>query len=268
MLLVVMGCNQQTYQQAFIGNSSSAPKEEVDFCKQYLALFQSRDFDAIERNFSPELKNVEQYRLKLEQMANFFPDEKVKNIFLDKANFYSDKTLHRYNLSFFYEFPSKWLFASVKLEKKDDQIIVKGVHVQPLRESPEITNRFTFQGKGPINYIFLPFAILVEIFIIFTFVLCMITSIPKRKWLWAIFILLGFFRFDLNWTTGALTINPGFVQVLGSGFLIGGVFGPWIIQTSLPLGAIIFILKRKKWLTPPVPVESYDNEKKPNAKIE
>ncbi len=241
MLLALIGCSQQALIEKL------TPKEEVEFSKQHLALFQARDFDAIEKQVSPEFKNAE-LRQKLEHMATLFPDEKVKNVWVVSAHAFGEKNSRRYALSFMYEFPSKWLFANVSLEKNGDIIVVKGVDLQPLRESPEITNRFIFQGKGAINYIFLPLSILVVLFIIFAFVLCIRTPIPKRKWLWIIFVLLGFVRVTLNWTTGALNISPLNVQLLGSGFVTGGLLGPWIIQTSVPLGAIIFLLKRQKWM--------------------
>ena len=228
----------------------------MEFSKQYLALFQARDFDAIERKVSPEFRNVKQHRQKLEQLANLFPDEKVKNVVIIGSHTYSDKNLRRYDLSFLYEFPSKCLFVNVRLEKNGDILVVKGVNIRHLLSSPDITNQFTFQGKGVINYIFLILSILVGLFTIFAFVLCIKTPIPKRKWFWLIFILPGFIQFTLNWTTGSLNVNPFCVQLLGSGFITGGLLGPWFIMTSVPLGAILFMLKRRKWLTPPVKPES------------
>jgi len=262
MLFAIIGCNQQGL------NEKLTPKEEVEFSKQYLALFQTRDFDAIERKVSPEFENVKQFRQKLERMANLFPDEKVKNVSIVGSHTYSDKKLRRYDLSLLYEFPSKWLFVNINLEKNGDILIVKGVYIQPLRESPAITNRFTFQRKGAINYIFLIVSILVQLFIIFTFVLCIRTPISKIKWLWAIFVLIGFVKFTLNWTTGALNITPLHLQLFASGFIQGGLLGPWFIETSVPLGAIIFMLKRRKWLTPPVKAQSGDTPEETTPKGE
>lgn len=249
-LFAIIGCSQQALIEKL------APKEEVELSKQFLALFQARDFDAIERKISPGSENVKQLRQKFERMANLFPNEKVKNVSIVGSHTYSDKKLRRYDLSLLYEFPSKWLFVNINLEKNGDILAVKRVYIEPLRESPAITNRFTFQGKGAINYIFLILSILIGLFIFYAFVLCIKTPIPKRKWLWAIFVLLGFVKFTLNWTTGALNITPLHFQLFAFGFIQGGLLGPWFIETSVPLGAIIFMLKRQKWLTPPVKAES------------
>jgi hypothetical protein len=262
MLFAIIGCNQQALIEKL------TPKEEVEFSKQYLALFQARDFDAIERKVSPEFKNSKEHRQNLERLANLFPDEKVKNVSIVGSHTYSDKKLRRYDLSFLYEFPSKWIYINVRLEKDGDILVVKGVHIQPLRESPEITNRFTFQGKGAINYIFLILSILIGLFIIYAFVLCIKTPIPKKKWLWLILVLLSFIKFTLNWTTGSLNINLFNVQLLGSGFAKGGLLGPWLIETSVPLGAILFMLKRKKWLTPPVKAKSEGTLEETAGKVE
>jgi hypothetical protein len=262
MLVALMGCNQQALMEKFTA------KEEVEFSKEYLALFQARNFDAIEHKLSPELKNEPQIRQKLEQLAKLFPNENVKNIMIYGSHTYSDKNLRRYDLSFIYEFPSKWLFIDIRLEKNGDLIVVKGVHARPLRESPEITNRFTFKGKGAINYIFLPLSIMVVLFNLFAFVLCIRTPIPKRKWLWAIFVLMGFVRFSLNWTTGYFNITPISFQLPGTWFTKGGLLGPWVIETSIPLGAIIFMLKRQKWLAPPVEAESGGHHEENIGKVE
>ena len=124
MLFAIIGCNQQGL------NEKLTPKEEVELSKQYLALVQARDFDAIERKISPEFKNVKQHRQKLEQLANLFPDEKVKNVSIVGSHTDSDKNLRRYDLSFLYEFPSKWLFVNIKLEKNGDILVVKGVYIR------------------------------------------------------------------------------------------------------------------------------------------
>jgi len=253
MLLALIGCDQKAFFGKFI------PKDEFEFSKQFLALFQSRDFDAMERKISPDLNDA-QLRQTLEEMAALFPNEQAKNISFVGSHTYTDQNVRRVNLSLQYEFPSKWLFANIIIEKKGDLLVVKGIHVQPLQDSLEKINRFTFQGQGAIHYIFLSLAIMVGLFIIFALVLCIRTPIPKRKWLWIIFVLFGFFRVTLNWTTGVLNITPVSFQMLGLAISKQGLYAPWLVQVSVPLGAIIFLLKRKKWLAPQVELEANDTQ--------
>jgi hypothetical protein len=90
-------------------------------------------------------------------------------------------------------------------------------------------------------------SIIVPLLIIAAVVLCIRTPVPKRKWLWILFILMGVVRFKLYWTDGNLSIIPG-LQLLGAGYVRIGLLGPWFLSASLPIGAIAFLLRRRKWL--------------------
>ena len=65
------------------------------------------------------------------------------------------------------------------------------------------------------------------------------------KWLWAIFTLLGIGTVSLNWTTGQMTIEPVAVRLLGMRAGWVDQYSPFVITLSVPLGAIVFLAKRK-----------------------
>lgn len=88
-------------------------------------------------------------------------------------------------------------------------------------------------------------AILVPLFTLYALILCIRTKIEKKKWLWVIFVLAGIASFSVDWTTGQWRIVPLSFQLLGAG-ASAPPYGPWVISVSLPLGAIIFLLKRKR----------------------
>jgi len=243
--MALVGCDQKALFDKFV------PKDEANFAKAYLALFAAHDFDAIEAKSDPQLKAAA-LRDSLKQIADLFPPGNPKDIRVVGVNTFSTSTSSQFNLTFQYEYPDKWLLANVVFEKKGEDVIVKGVHVQPLRDSLENINRFTFEGKGAIHYAMLLMALLIPLFILVSLVLCVRTPIPKRKWLWVLFVLCGFFQISLNWTTGTFNMNPFSVHLLGAGFFKPGPFGPVTIWISLPLGAIIFLRQRKKWLLQPV----------------
>jgi hypothetical protein len=67
----------------------------------------------------------------------------------------------------------------------------------------------------------------------------------KRKWLWLIFIALGLFQFHLNWTTGAWNLQPLSFLLLGAGFTKAAPAAPLILSVAFPLGAILFLARRK-----------------------
>jgi hypothetical protein len=92
------------------------------------------------------------------------------------------------------------------------------------------------------------------------------TPMARRKWLWVIFAMLGFTSLNLNWTTGQLSyefltvIAPPARAGTGSGF-----YTPWNVQIGLPLGAIVFWLRRRALMV--VPVERDDDER-PLARVD
>jgi hypothetical protein len=79
----------------------------------------------------------------------------------------------------------------------------------------------------------------------------------RRKWLWIIFILIGFGKLSLNWTTGQILFNPlsFYVQLFSVAVIKHGPYAPWIFSISIPLGAIIFFLKKILIVTEPASTE-------------
>jgi hypothetical protein len=238
LLLSIFGCSQEAMMERLI------PKEEVEFSKKYLSLFQSRNFEEISKPLNPQLK-TEKLQSQLEQVAQFFPPDPPKNIELVGSNTFKSGDKWEANITFQYEFPSSWLIASINLERiGDGDLIVNGVNVNPIRDSLTNINKFTFKGKSPIHFIFLVLVGFLPLFIIFTFITCLRTPIKKRKWLWAIFVLWGYGQFSINWTTGVGSIKPFYFQLLGAGFMSAGKYAPWILSISIPLGAILFWIRK------------------------
>ena len=151
-----------------------------------------------------------------------------------------------YRLTLEYAYPdSKWLLVSTVLERRNGKLLLAGIHFQPLSQSLETTNRFTFEGKGPLHYVVLALAILVPLFVLYVLVVCAKARPLKRKWLWLIFIALGVVQFSLNWTTGTWELKPLSLSLLGAGFWQAGPSAPVILTIALPLGAIVFLVKQR-----------------------
>jgi hypothetical protein len=239
--LGLLACDQKAWFDKFI------PKEEAAFAERYIALFQSRDFDAIEAGIDPKLKDP-QLRPKLEQLAALFPGEQVSAIAVVGANTLTSGDTTRFNLTFQYQFPTKWLLANVVLDRRAGALTVMGVSVNPIPDSLENLNSFTFDNKPASDYVVLALAILVPLFIIVSLVTCFLTPIPKRKWLWLIFILFGLGQVTVNWTTGGLNYAPVSFQLLGAGYYRSGPYAAWLVTFSIPLAAIVFWFKRRRWL--------------------
>jgi len=200
LLALLAACDQQALFDKFV------PKEEALISRQFLTSLAARDFAAVEQQLDPSLKSPD-LRAKLEQVADQFPMNSPTEVQVVGANMLTTAQKSTYNLTFQYTYPSKWLLANVVLQRQGNQVTVAGVHVNPLSDSLQSVNRFTFQGKGIVHFIFVALAVAIPVFVLYALVACIRTPIARRKWLWVLFILVGLVQFSLNWTDGALIFN-------------------------------------------------------------
>ena len=217
----------------------------------------AREFmDDIRRSALPEARKLLRSELQgkdvshgLGELVNLFQAGEVKSIEIVGVNtstFYTaGNTRHTTNLTYEVELTSGWLAGTVVIV---DEGNTRGITTARFHRNPaalEYLTRFTFQGKQPIHFAFFFFSIIIPIFCIVALTSCVRTKM-KHKWIWVIFILLGFVTFRLDWTTGQLDWQLLSFQLLGASAFKMGIAAPWIINVALPIGAIVFLLKRKQ----------------------
>lgn len=117
---------------------------------------------------------------------------------------------------------------------------ITAANFQPLPDSLQALNRFTFQNKSAIHYLFLVACILIPLFIMATIVVCFRSRV-RRRWFWIIFIVFGITRFQLNWTTGQTAIQTTSISLLGGSFFRASCYAPIVFSFGIPAGAIIFL---------------------------
>jgi len=171
----------------------------------------------------------------------------------------SKPTTRTTNLSYQLQFRDAWVVANVVLTSTGQGNHVSGVNLQPIPDSLERLNRFTLTGKTAFYYAFFAMCILVPLFILITIVIC-VRSCVRRRWLWIVFILIGFIQFQLNWSTGDWNIQPIAASLLGFAYWRPGLYGPWILKFAIPVGAIVFLIlqsrlrrKEQPWSLPTAP---------------
>jgi hypothetical protein len=236
--MLLVGCDQQAMFEKL------APAQEVTIAKDLIAKLAERDFTSVEARLGGSLRTPDT-RAKLEQIANLIPVEKPKAVRTVGANTMSMNSITTYKLTFEYGYRDQWLIVDTVLERRDDRLTLEGIHVTPAQQSLEAQNRFSFEGKGPLHYLVFAFAIAIPLFVIYTLVVCARTRITKRKWLWLLFVAVGFVQFNFNWTTGAWDLLPIAFSVLGAGFGKMGPVAPWVFTLAFPLGAVIFLVRRR-----------------------
>jgi hypothetical protein len=248
-LIILSGCGDP---ESMI--KKFTPPEDETVATNYIAMLRQNQFEPIKKDLDPSLKSVLTQDM-LVKMAAAIPAQDPISVKVIGAQQVRNSDLYRINLSFEYQFPSKWVLINVATQKKDGVSTIIGFNIYPLTDSFENLNRFTLAGKNLLQYVTLAFAILIPVFTLFALVLCIRTKMEKRKWLWIIFILIGIGKFTVNWTTGQWNISPLSFQLLGAGSF-APPFGAWLISISLPLGAILFLLRRKKFVASTEPTSS------------
>lgn len=229
--------------------------------KTYIEQVSRGEFEAIERDLVDEVKGP-QTRRALEEMKGMIPPGEPIRISL--AGYHWSRSLSANSASYdlVYEYEYKvgicvWEFKLVKEET--DRFRIKSFRVTPLEKSLKEAHQFALLEKGPMHWIFLMATIAVFVFITWSFVSCIRTPFKGRKWPWAIFISFGFVQFNFNWSTGALSYKLLYIALFGSGFASHGLYTPWVFTTSIPVGAILYWLRRSKLrreTIPPLPETS------------
>lgn len=221
--------------------------EDVRFARSFLALFGARSIAAIEMGMDPAVRDP-QLRLKTLQMASIVPTGPPSAVHLVGSNITGTGETRTTSLSFQYQYPDRYLLADVIVERKAGAPVVKGVQIRLLGEPLERVNRFTFVGKGRTHYAALAAAVAVIAFVSWTFAIALRTSVPGPKPLWLLFVLVGFVEFAFNWSTGTWSVAPTGIQPFGSWFSKASPFAPLFVTTSIPVGAIVFLVQRREWM--------------------
>jgi hypothetical protein len=249
LLMGIAGCDQKAMLRRF------TPPAENKMAREFIDDIRRGDIIEAEMLLAPEVRrgNAESG---LRELAGLFKAGELKSIEVIGANsstFVSaGKTRKTVNLSYQIELSTGWLIGSVVIVDDGSGRSITSARFNRSPDSLDVLNRFTFEGKKVIHYLFLALAIVIPIFSIAVVVVCARSRI-KRKWLWIVFILLGFITFRLNWTTGQMDYALINFQLLGAGVFKAGPYAPWIIGVSLPIGAIVFLFKRKRLAVPVSP---------------
>ena len=237
VLVAVAGCSQKDLLQKF-----SSPEDQAA-AKSYIDFLRAHNFDKIEEALDLSIRTPD-IRGTLTQMAELIPNQKPVSIKLVGAQTYVSSDAKTVNTTFEYNFGNKWLLANVAIRNRHGTKTIVGFNVNPIAQSLESQNRFTLADKSPIHYTVLVAAIAAVLITLYSLIVCARTKLPRRKWFWIFFILFGFGKVAVNWTTGKLALAPLSLQLF-SASAFASPYGPWSIAVSFPLGAIAFIFYKR-----------------------
>ena len=233
--IVLTGCSQSDRMER------KAPRE-VAAAKMYFNLLRSGHAAEVEDTFVPEIKDTD-FRSQFDEMVATIPTQdpaKVTTIWVNSENLEGPRNYH---VTLEYTYPTERLLFNVVLANEGSGSSLLGMHIRVIPESIMKSYEFRFD-KGFRQYVVLAFAIILPLFSLYALIVCIRTKIGLPKWLWAIFILLGFGKFSVNWATGEFDFHLLAIQLLSTG-AFAERYSPWVVSISLPLGAILFLTLRK-----------------------
>ena len=231
-------CNQASLMRRW------TPPGDESAAKNYVDLLRQHKFDQITRELDPSLVDSGT-RETLAQMASEFPNGAPESVKVVGAHIFHGNDYSTTDLSLEYQFPARWLFVELSTKRVGTRVSIIGFHVTQMSESLEERNRFTLVGKSPLQYSILALALCSFGFSLYVFVACIRTKNIRRKWLWALFILVGVEKLAVNWNTGQLTVGILAIQIPCFS-ASHPLYGPWTIGAFFPLGAVVFLRRRKK----------------------
>ena len=238
LLVLLVGCSK-----AEILQKIASPQDQA-YARHTIDLLRQQRFADIEKDIDPSIAGPSVHAT-LVRMAEMIPSGEPTSVTLVGAHLTRADGAITTNLTFEYEFSGKWLLANVATKNQGGHMTVVGFNVVPRSISLEEQNRFTLTGKSPMQYLVLALAVMLPMLTIYALVACARTKLKGRKWPWILFILIGFGKLAVNWTSGQWIAAPLSLQLF-SASAFAPLYGPWTLAVSAPVGAIAFLMLRRK----------------------
>jgi hypothetical protein len=240
LFLVLAGCGMPFTPEAF---SASA---EARALRSIVDRMVARDFASIQAQLDPRLVEPD-VRGALHRTADVIPATPITKVEAVSWNVFVGTNQPRTaTVAAEYTFGgSQWIVASARLTGEPDAFQILQFNVEPLPAPMAQIHAFTFAGKSVTHYVFFLASVGALVVSLWALVRCARTKGLRRKWLWVIFVAIGFVSFTINWSTGAVHINPLAFNLLSAAFLRHGWLGPWMLTFCIPVGAIVFLWRQR-----------------------
>jgi len=240
LALALFGCDSQKMMMKFVS------EKENKTAQGFIEDIRTGNFTPILAAIDPQLAPQLNTDI-LRRVQALFGGRPVKSVKIVGSHTNVTPEFKRYSFAYEYELTGQWLIADIVLQPEKGHLQIEGFHAVQMSQSLEQLNAFTLAGRSAKFLIALGLAVIFPIFVIGTAIVCWRTTIPRRKWWWRIFVLLGITTVTLNWTTGEIAFQPLSLNILSVG-MTRELYGPWILQLGLPVGAMLFWIWRRKWL--------------------
>lgn len=231
--------------------------------KRILEVLLEKDLEKLKPLLVPDFLEIDDLEGKMTQIFDLLPDKDSTEIYKyfteeRRSDSSADPVYPIYRTAFEISDGDDWQLVQIFVRKIDGQVLMQHFKFNQFEERPSTFNNFNLEKKGVKHILFLFVMIAVVLFILFSlYKLVRDKHITWRtKWLWFIFIMLGYWGATMNWTTGDISNN--FIQVkqigdtqglnfqiidfnlLGAGYKRLGLLQPWFMEVGIPLGAMVY----------------------------
>ncbi len=227
---------------AFLAVASGTP--QATYARESIQKLADGQIDELVARLEPDLQN-DQVRAEFERLEALLPKrEPLQETLISFYSFFGSRP--RTELVFEYAYPSTFVVTQIVLVGGEAEYSIAGFHVKLREESLKTIHAFRLVGKPWLHWVMLAAALAVLVVILVAFVACLRNRALERRWLWGLFICVGFFALRLNWTTGQLDVVPFSVALLGVALLASSPYSPWLLFVYVPVGAILYLVRHGK----------------------
>ncbi|MFQ5737006.1 MAG: hypothetical protein ACE5GY_09110 [Thermodesulfobacteriota bacterium] len=216
------------------------------FARGFIETLRSGDMDTL-KDLSVLDIGAESIRGKLLEMKGQLDRGEMVSVETISAQDYSSyfSSISHTLLGYQITFEGSWLKALVLVDEADGVQKVSTIYTEPLARPMQELYAFNFSDMTFAHYAALFFAVAVPLFIIYNIAQCIMTQV-RFKILWISFMLVGIGTIIFDWSSAHMGFKLFAPMFLGSGAHKATIYGPWVLKTSLPVGALIFYFYRNK----------------------
>ena len=242
--LLLAGCDQKALLEKFV------PKDDDAFARRFLDAIRTGDYTAADQMLISSLRGAKS-KSGLREINRVLAYGEPVSVEITGCNVFtnasSQGTTRTTNLSYQIHFPDSWAAGNIAIGHQGSSTAIVDSHFRSIPDSLEVLNRFTFARKSVVHYLVFALCIAIPLLILVALIVC-IRSRIRRKWLWIIFILLGFVQFRFDWSSGHFNVQPISLALFGASAFRPGPYAPWTLGFAIPVGAILFLALRRRVL--------------------
>lgn len=223
----------------------ATPREDDVFARQFIAQLNRGNIAEAKRALIPAIPAA-QADAGLQQIADILHGRQADSMRVVNVQWVMGENKVT-DLTYEIRYRDSWVLADIQILDSANTRQIIGAHAKEISSTVLEQNALTLRGKSAIYYLFLICALAALLFSLYTCVTVIRSKMPRR-WLWALLALIGLIQFTLNWTTGETSLQLIRVQLLcASIFRPGGPYVPWFFSFSLPLGALVSLVRLSDW---------------------